>query len=146
VHGAHGEGGLLSLARERRLPASVRRRQRLFQRAQWFAGLIHQRLRQIVFTDSDPPRLRPLTPRERECLLLAAEGHSANVIGRDMNITERTVVFHLNRAEQKLGARRRQEAVARAVALGAIEPKFYPERFNQSKKLVQVPGIDPEKH
>jgi DNA-binding CsgD family transcriptional regulator len=139
VHGARGEGGLLSLARTRPVSSAPVQRHRLFQRLQWLAALVHQRMRHVVFTDSDPPQLRPLSPRERECLLLAAEGHSANDIGKDMKIAERTVVFHLNRAEQKLGARRRQEAVARAVALGAIEPQLYPDRFVASKKLVQVP-------
>lgn len=139
VHGSHGEGGLMSVARELPVPAEPDERRPLFQRMQWFTALIHQRLRQVVFTDSDPRQLRPLTARERECLLLAAEGRSAGDIGRDMHISERTVVFHLGRAEEKLGVRRRQEAVARAVALGEIGPKLYPEKFSDSKKLVQVP-------
>ena len=139
VHGARGEGGLMSVARARRLPQSPASRQRLFQRVQWFTALMHQRLHDIVLTTDDPPQVRPLTPRERECLTLAAEGRSAYDIGRDMQITERTVVFHLTKAEHKLGTRRRQAAVARAVALGAIGPKVYPDRLNASRKLVQVP-------
>lgn len=139
VHGARGEGGLMSLARTRKLPGTGAPRQRLCQRLQWFTALMHQRLHDIVLTTDDPPRVRPLTPRERECLTLAAEGRSAHDIGRDMQITERTVVFHLTQAEHKLGTRRRQAAVARAVALGAIGPKVYPDRLDASKKLVQVP-------
>lgn len=139
VHGARGEGGLMSLARDRAVPRAGTARQRLFQRVQWFTALMHQRLHDIVLTADDPPQVRPLTPRERECLMLAAEGRSAHDIGRDMQIAERTVVFHLTQAEQKLGTRRRQAAVARAVALGAIGPKVYPDRLDASRKLVQVP-------
>ena len=138
VHGSHGEGGLMSIARVQPLPAGEELRT-IMQRLQWFTALIHQRLRAVIYTHTEPPQLRPLTPRERECLLLAAEGHSANAIGRDMNITERTVVFHLSRAEQKLGVRRRQQAVAKAVALGEIGPKIYPDRLSESRKLVRVP-------
>lgn len=140
VHGAHGEGGLMSLAGEQPITSDAAERHTLSQRAQWFTAQIHERLRKIVFIDADPPQLRPLTRRERECLFLAAEGLSANVIGKDMNITERTVVFHLNSAEEKLGATRRQQAVARAVALGEIGPKIYPERFDRSKRLLQFPS------
>lgn len=138
VHGAHGEGGVLSLARASApLPATAGERQRLFQQAQWFSAVLHQKLRQLVFEEA-APRARPLTRRERECLRLAAEGGSAQDIARTLRIAERTVVYHLNRAEEKLGARRRQHAVARGVALGQIEPACYPARFSDSVRLVQL--------
>jgi len=139
VHGAHGEGAVMSFARPApELPAAGASRLRLFQRAQWFTARIHQKLRDVVFgASAEPAGAQRLTPRERDCLRLAAEGMSASRIGRDMNITERTVVFHLNRAEEKLGASRRQQAVARAVALGQIEPGCYPVRFNESETLIE---------
>lgn len=64
-----------------------------------------------------------LTPRERECLLWCAEGCSAPAIALRLGIAERTVVFHLSNAVGKLGASTRQQAVARAVALGVVEPR-----------------------
>ena len=64
-----------------------------------------------------------LTPRERECLVWCAEGFSAPELGKHLGITERTVVFHLGNAVTKLGASTRQQAVARAVALGIVEPQ-----------------------
>jgi DNA-binding CsgD family transcriptional regulator len=138
VHGAHGEGGLMSLAGKDPLPSKGPKRLALFQRAQWFTAVVHARMRSLVFREQPAPAA-PLTARERECLQLAAQGMSAQGIGRDMNITERTVVFHLNRAEEKLGARRRLEAVARAVALGEIDRRCYPDRFSESKTLVELP-------
>lgn len=138
VHGGHGEGGVLSLARpEPPLPQSLGERQRLFQQAQWFAAVLQTKLRAFVFEEAEAP-LRSLTRRERDCLRLAAEGHSATAIARMLHIAERTVVFHLNHAEEKLGATRRQQAVARGVALGQIEPACYPARFSESVRLVQL--------
>jgi len=138
VHGGHGEGGVLSLARPQPpLPQEAGERQHLFQQAQWFAAVLQTKLRGFVHEEADAPT-RPLTPREHDCLRLAAEGHSAQDIARVLSIAERTVVFHLNHAEEKLGATRRQQAVARGVALGQIEPACYPARFSESVRLVQL--------
>jgi DNA-binding CsgD family transcriptional regulator len=138
VHGGHGEGGVLSLARPQPpLPTALAERQQLFQQAQWFAAQLQTKLRGLVFEEAEAP-LRSLSPRERDCLRLAAEGHSAQAIAAMLCIAERTAVFHLNHAEEKLGARRRQQAIARGVALGQIEPSAYPARFSDSVRLVQL--------
>ena len=139
VHGGHGEGGVLSLARPQPpLPQALAERQHLFQQAQWFSTVLQTKLRQLVFEETVPDATRRLTKREHDCLRLAAEGHSAQAIAAALHIAERTVVFHLNHAEEKLGAKRRQQAVARGVALGQIEPTAYPSRFSDSVRLVQL--------
>jgi DNA-binding CsgD family transcriptional regulator len=139
VHGGHGEGGVLSLARPQPpLPDALAERQHLFQQAQWFSAVLQTKLRRLVFQETVPDAARPLTRRERDCLRLAAEGQSAQDIARTLHIAERTVVFHLNHAEEKLGTKRRQHAVARGVALGQIEPTVYPSRFSDSVRLVQL--------
>jgi DNA-binding CsgD family transcriptional regulator len=138
VHGGHGEGGVLSLARAQPpLPEALSERQQLFQQAQWFSAVLQTKLRKLVFEEAAPPTRR-LTKRERDCLRLAAEGQSAQDIARALRITERTVVYYLNQAEEKLGTTRRQHAVARGVALGQIEPACYPARFSESVRLVQL--------
>jgi len=138
VHGGHGEGGVLSLARaELALPEAPAERQKLFQEAQWLAHVLQTKLRALVL-EKAAPGIRRLTRRERDCLRLAAEGQSAQNIARELRIAERTVVFHLNHAEEKLGTTRRQHAVARGVALGQIEPACYPARFSESVRLVQL--------
>ncbi|HEY0275561.1 MAG TPA: LuxR family transcriptional regulator [Paenirhodobacter sp.] len=55
-----------------------------------------------------------LTPRETECLGLAAEGNSAKEIARIINRSMPTVIMHLNAAIRKLGARNRTHAVTLA--------------------------------
>lgn len=139
VHGGHGEGGVLSLARAQpALPEVLAERQHLFQQAQWFSAVLQTKLRGLVLQETAPELSRRLTKREHDCLRLAADGQSAQDIARALSITERTVVFHLNHAEEKLGATRRQQAVARGVALGQIEPSAYPSRFSDSVRLVQL--------
>lgn len=53
-----------------------------------------------------------LTPREREVLQELAQGFANKQIAYTLNITERTVKFHLNSIFQKLGAHNRTEAVS----------------------------------
>ncbi|MEO0496060.1 MAG: LuxR C-terminal-related transcriptional regulator [Pseudomonadota bacterium] len=61
-----------------------------------------------------------LSDREQECLLHLASGYRSSGIAYKMGITLSTVEFHLRRIRKKLGAATREEAVAKAVALGHI--------------------------
>ncbi|WP_245326616.1 helix-turn-helix transcriptional regulator [Bradyrhizobium sacchari] len=57
----------------------------------------------------------PLTGRETECLYWVAEGKSAWVIGRLVNVSDNTVNFHMKNVIRKLGAANRINAVAIAI-------------------------------
>jgi len=61
-----------------------------------------------------------ITPREREILALLARGLSNVAIGQRLYISGATVKFHVGNIMQKLGARRRAEAVYAASKLGLI--------------------------
>ena len=61
-----------------------------------------------------------ITPREREILALLARGLSNVAIGQRLYISSATVKFHVGNVMQKLGARRRAEAVYAASKLGLI--------------------------
>ena len=65
-----------------------------------------------------------LTKRELECLSWVGEGKTSWEVSRILDISERTVVFHLQNAAMKLKAKNRMQAVARAVYLGFIVPEF----------------------
>lgn len=81
---------------------------------------VHEAARRHV-----PPLSAPkpvLTPRERECLAWAAQGRTSREIGRLLGVTERTTIFHLQNAAQKLGVNGRQAAIARGISLGLIVP------------------------
>jgi DNA-binding CsgD family transcriptional regulator len=62
----------------------------------------------------------PLNDREREILGLAAAGHTNSGIAGMLAISDRTVVFHLRNAREKLGASNCVHAVSKALALGLI--------------------------
>jgi DNA-binding CsgD family transcriptional regulator len=88
--------------------------------AMLLAGYVHQSASALLF-GSRLRETKALSIRERECLKWAAEGKSGWDIGQLLNITERTVVFHLHNACQKLSVATRQQAVAKAMVLGLLD-------------------------
>lgn len=61
-----------------------------------------------------------LSPRERECLVLAFEGLTARESAEQLHCTERTVNYHLANAMNKLKVDNKMAAIQRACWLGAI--------------------------
>jgi NarL family two-component system response regulator LiaR len=62
-----------------------------------------------------------ITRRELEILELVARGLSNREIGETLFVSENTVKTHCSRAFDKLGARRRTEAVQRSKELGLLQ-------------------------
>ena len=83
------------------------------------AHLIHARL---VAADEPSPAAaaRGLTPRERDCLALVAEGLRVAELAHRLGVSEATIDFHLANARRKLGARTRDQAVALALRAGVF--------------------------
>lgn len=65
--------------------------------------------------------LASLTPREREVLQLLTEGKSNAEIAAELGITGNTVERHVTGVLGKLGVKKRQEALAWAQQVGALE-------------------------
>jgi DNA-binding NarL/FixJ family response regulator len=78
-------------------------------------------LNQIATPDSDTFPLEELTPREKDALMLLAQGKQNKEIAAELHITERTVKFHISSILAKLGAGNRTEAVRIAVQQGLVE-------------------------
>ena len=76
-------------------------------------------LREVQPTESAS---EPLSDRENECLALAAHGKTLDEIATIMDLSERTVRFHLSKVCEKLGAVNRVHAIARASYLGILGP------------------------
>jgi|GEM_PF-5700749 len=77
--------------------------------------LIHRLYRRCaILRDRIQPQTAktPLTKREQEVLHWSALGKSVWEIARILDISERTVRFHLSRAEDKLGAGSRSQAIS----------------------------------
>jgi DNA-binding CsgD family transcriptional regulator len=73
-----------------------------------------------------PPRQQgaPLSPREIECLGMAAHGMTSADIGIKLGIAERTANFHFSNVFSKLGVLNRHEAIAKGMSLGLIHMKL----------------------
>lgn len=61
-----------------------------------------------------------LTRREREVLVLVAEGRANREIADELFVTLATVKTHVAHVYAKLGAKNRNEAIGRAIALGLL--------------------------
>jgi DNA-binding CsgD family transcriptional regulator len=68
---------------------------------------------------AEPPEVE-LTPRERDVLLLMAEGASNKAIARRLGISVHTAKFHVGSLLDKLDATGRTDAVAHAARRGVI--------------------------
>lgn len=123
VHGGHGEAAMLSLASSQDSYRAQQDILSLIGKSQLLACYLHEAVQRIVL--SKGPLLltkMELTLREKECLLWAAEGKTGGEIADILQITERTVTFHLQNAGNKMGASNRQHAIARALSMGLIAP------------------------
>ncbi len=126
VQGRLGESALLSLvSRDSHVNASERIT-RALPAGQLLAGYIHEAARRVFDADNILLHRTELTPRERECLLWAAEGKTTGDTAQILEVSERTVVFHMQNAARKLDVHNRAQAVARAVAQGYVTPQFRP--------------------
>ena len=67
------------------------------------------------------PPVESLTAREREVLVLVADGLHNREIAVRLGVSEHTVKFHLGAVFGKLGASTRTEAVQKGVRLGIVE-------------------------
>lgn len=67
----------------------------------------------------------PLTPRERDVLMLAAVHGANDDIAQRLGISAKTVKNHRSRAYEKLGVVNVNQAVALCIGLGEITPEEY---------------------
>lgn len=121
IHSPHGELGILSFALSR--PTAVAREitQQAMPYIQLLAGYLHEATRRVLNLENMQGH-SPLTLREKECMKWVADGKTSWEISRLLNLSERTVNFHLNNAMQKLQASNRQHAVIKATLQGLIHP------------------------
>jgi DNA-binding NarL/FixJ family response regulator len=71
--------------------------------------------------DPEDPPVESLTPRERDVLVLLADGAGNREIASHLDISEHTVKFHLSAIYGKLGATTRTDAVRKALRSGLID-------------------------
>lgn len=67
-----------------------------------------------------PDAMAGLTDRAVQCLRLVAKGYSLREIAKQLNITERTVNFHIQKMNKALGAKNKYHAVVKALEKGIL--------------------------
>lgn len=87
-----------------------------------FQRYFHELFVSGVLNELVPPFLQgaKLSPRELECLTMAARGLTGEDIAIKLGISPRTVQNHFDAIRSKLGAANRQEAIFRATQLGLL--------------------------
>lgn len=116
---AHGVYGLLTMARSAE-PLTSTEIDALTFKANWLANLSHALMSEFLVPKLAPEARVELTPRESEVLRWTGEGKTACEIGNILNISERTVNFHVNNVLLKLNATNKVQAVVKAIAIGLI--------------------------
>ncbi len=118
IHGPSGEFGLLSLTSSVRTEEFARRIERSRHTLHLLAIHLHNALYQRIRNPEPPAAAVRLTQREVEVLRWTAEGKTSWEISGILNLSERTVNFHLDRAKKKLGVFSKTHAVAKMYTLG----------------------------
>jgi LuxR family transcriptional activator of bioluminescence operon len=122
IHGPKRELGIMSLysdLTDREFMDMLDARQHdLHVMSLYFHDAVQKALTQVEIA----PLPIPLTDREVEILQWTAHGKTAWEIGSILNISERTVNFHLQNAMSKFGVHNKTHAASKAVSVGLIHP------------------------
>lgn len=77
--------------------------------------------KQLLLEQSSTPEKNQLNPREVQCLTLVAKQYSVTKIAKTLNITERTVNYHIQRLNKKLGTKNKYQSVIKALQKNLIK-------------------------
>lgn len=86
----------------------------------WLCNWLHSFMAQRLASACPPQNSHPLSPRETEILKWTAEGKTAAEIANILNLTTRTVGFHMSTIMRKLGVSNKASAVLRAAKSGLL--------------------------
>ena len=91
------------------------------QAIQYACVQVHTRYFDLAKVNAEPPT-KPLSPREKEALILVANGLANPAIAEKLGVTENTVDTMLRRVFLKLDVNNRISAVLKAIGCGLIVP------------------------
>lgn len=86
----------------------------------WLAQLAHQGMSRLLTAKLLPDTAIMLSAREIEVLRWTSDGKTSCEISEILNISERTVNFHVNNAMEKLGTTNKTAAAVKAAILGML--------------------------
>ena len=112
IHTKNGHAGLVSIS------ATIALTYQAFNALTLMALVVHNQL--SALQRSDPDELEAFTTREVECLTWAAAGKSDAEIAMILELSPKTVNYHIEGAKRRMNAASRTHAVASAFRLGLI--------------------------
>jgi LuxR family transcriptional activator of bioluminescence operon len=118
-----GEMGIFSLATDRVNESENILLTKILPYAHTFSVYLFDRYLRFLYKEQSINKFE-LTKREHECLFWACEGKTSWEISKILEISERTILFHLNNTTSKLKATNRQHSVAIAIKSGLIQPNL----------------------
>ncbi|EAR10678.1 LuxR, transcriptional regulator [Reinekea sp. MED297] len=121
IHGAVGEFGMISFASNHNTDEQRLKYAEAIPVIQMLVPAIQDAVKRLRVSESKEPPAK-LTKREIECLTWATEGKSSWEISQILGCSERTAIFHLSNAANKLGATNRYQAISKALLCGIINP------------------------
>lgn len=116
---AGGMGGMLTLARAGESVTTAEWQAKACH-ILWLVQAVHLSMIRVVALKLQPEIAVPLSRREVETLRWTGEGKTSGEIADILNITERTVNFHISKAMAKLNAVNKTAAVLQAAMLGLL--------------------------
>jgi DNA-binding CsgD family transcriptional regulator len=120
IHGPGGELGVMSLYSDLNEKAFASALQEVGYDVHLLSMHFHDAVQKALVKVEKVPKPIPLTEREVEILQWTATGKTAWEIGSILNISERTVNFHLQNAMGKFGVHNKVHAAAKAMSIGLI--------------------------
>lgn len=121
AHGRRGVKSMISMSNAHQHRYTLGEINNLKSIATVLIACAHLTVERILLPSLITPIGGHLTKQERECLAWVASGKTAWEIGKIINISESTVVFHIKNVLEKLGAANRQQAVALGIRAGLID-------------------------
>lgn len=121
IHEAAGVKTMVSLVRDKPLDADPGELEQLVRAGELIGNVAHFSYRRLITPQIQGILPKKLTQHELTALRWVANGKTSWETSRIMNISEATVIFHLNNAMKKLDVVNRPQAIAAAFRLGLLE-------------------------
>lgn len=84
------------------------------------AHFFYEEVNRLLLKNKTEDETYHLSPHQIQCLTLTAQQYSVADIAKRLGITERTVNFHLQKANKNLGTKNKHQSVAKAIEKGIL--------------------------
>ncbi len=84
------------------------------------AFFYYEEIKRLLLVNQEDEQYE-LSHHQIQCLLLTAKQYSVAEIGKQLGITARTVNFHLQKTNKKLGTKNKHQSVAKAIEKGILQ-------------------------